>query len=181
MWNVETVVLSYVIAVTGSFCTIQVMEQWRLQESRRHKRKLLALAAIALGGCGIWAMHFTGMQALEIHLKDGTRVDVDFHVGLTIVSFVLAILGVLIGLKVASRDPFFLELEDSRRKAMVASQLNKLSITEMLNRSAVQRKIKFAALFSRPWRILIGGVWAALGVLGMHYLGMMAQRADIAM
>jgi NO-binding membrane sensor protein with MHYT domain len=34
------------------------------------------------------------------------------------------------------------------------------------------------ALFSRPWFILLGGAFAALGVLGMHYLGMMAQRMN---
>lgn len=34
------------------------------------------------------------------------------------------------------------------------------------------------ALFSRLWRIMIGGAFAALGVLGMHYLGMLAQRMN---
>lgn len=53
-----------------------------------------------------------------------------------------------------------------------------MTMDQMLKKGAVGRKLKFVALFSRLWRIAIGGLFAALGVLGMHYLGMMAQRTN---
>lgn len=56
--------------------------------------------------------------------------------------------------------------------------LKDLSMDAVMRRSQVGRKIKLIALFSRLWRIMTGGVFAALGVLGMHYLGMLAQRTN---
>ena len=47
-----------------------------------------------------------------------------------------------------------------------------------LKKDAISRRIKFIALFSRLWFIMIGGLFAAIGVLGMHYLGMQAQRTN---
>lgn len=83
------------------------------------KLLMLMFAAVTLGGCGIWCTHFTGMTALELTLEDGTILVVDFEVGLTIVSFIFPVVGVFIGLTIASRDPFFLEIEQDRRKDML--------------------------------------------------------------
>lgn len=51
-------------------------------------------------------------------------------------------------------------------------------MVQLLKKGEVEKKIKSVALFSRLWRIAIGGFFAALGVLGMHYLGMMAERSN---
>ncbi|KAF1323903.1 hypothetical protein FI667_g10161, partial [Globisporangium splendens] len=131
------------------------MEQWRRLQNPKHKAMVLILAAITLGGCGIWCTHFTGMTAIKLTLDDGTILVVDFELGLTVLSLIFPVAGVLLGLMIASKDPFFLEIEQSRRKDML-----------------------IMALFSRLWRIGIGGAFAALGVLGMHYLGMLAQRMN---
>lgn len=66
-------------------------------------------------------MHFTGMNALELDLNDGTRLQIDFELGLTVLSFTFATMGVLVGLKIASSDPFFLEIQAERRKLMLVS------------------------------------------------------------
>jgi NO-binding membrane sensor protein with MHYT domain len=49
-------------------------------------------------------------------------------------------------------------------------------MSDVVNRQKVAKRIKIIALFSRLPRIAGGGLFAALGVLVMHYLGMMAQR-----
>jgi NO-binding membrane sensor protein with MHYT domain len=49
---------------------------------------------------------------------------------------------------------------------------------DVVNKKVVARSIKYTVLFGRLWRILGGGFFAALGVLGMHYLGMLAQRTN---
>lgn len=95
------------------------MENWRRIDDVQHKRIMLVLSAFALGGCGIWCTHFTGMTALELELEDGSTLEMNFELGLTILSFVFAVLGVLVGLKIASMDPYFLEMEAARRKDML--------------------------------------------------------------
>ncbi|KAJ0392306.1 hypothetical protein P43SY_006502 [Pythium insidiosum] len=188
-WEAGAIALSYLISVTGSYCTIQLMEQWRMVESRKAKRILLVLSALALGGCGIWCVHFTGMTALEIRLEDNTLLEVNFEPGWTIASFFFAVGGVYAGLFIASKDPFFLEVQQARRKELLqarrkellAQGLKNMAMDQVVKRDAVGRKLKFTALFSRLWRILFGGVFTALGVLGMHYFGMTAQRSNAKM
>lgn len=144
-WRPATVLLSYVIATTGSYCSmshrvcvcrlglpkltlsavsvaIQLMEHWRMQEDARSKHVLLALSSIALGGCGIWCTHFTGMSALHLVMEDGTILAVDFELGLTLLSFLLPTFGVWVGLRIASTDPFFLEMQATRRREMMVAR-----------------------------------------------------------
>lgn len=90
-----------------------------MQEKKRSKLFYLFLASVALGGCGIWSMHFTGMNALQLHLSNGVLLEINFELGLTILSFIFAIGGVFTGLKIASTDPFFLEMEQARRKEIL--------------------------------------------------------------
>ncbi|KAF4045430.1 Bacterial signaling protein N terminal repeat domain-containing protein [Phytophthora infestans] len=175
-WLVSKIFLSYLIAITGSFCTIQLMEKWRSAIDTRDKLILMLLSSIALGGCGIWCMHFTGMNALELTRDDGSVLTVDFEAGLTILSFICAVGGVFVGLKIASADPFFLELEQEKRKNILVKDLASTAMADVVNKQKVAKRIKFIALFSRLPRIAGGGLFAALGVLVMHYLGMMAQR-----
>lgn len=51
-------------------------------------------------------------------------------------------------------------------------------MSDVVNKQKVVKRIKLIALFSRLPRIAGGGLFAALGVLAMHYLGMMAQRTQ---
>jgi NO-binding membrane sensor protein with MHYT domain len=97
------------------------MEQWRSQENKWRKLLLMWLSAIALGGCGIWCMHFTGMNAVEMALDDGTILEVNFEGITTLISLIAPIVGVFLGLRIASTDPFFLEVEASRRKDLLVS------------------------------------------------------------
>jgi NO-binding membrane sensor protein with MHYT domain len=95
------------------------MEQWRRVEEVQTKRLLLLLSSIALGGCGIWCMHFTGMTAIELRLEDGSTLEIDYELGYTALSLAFAIAGVLIGIKIASSDPYFVEMQAERRKEML--------------------------------------------------------------
>ncbi|KUF91220.1 hypothetical protein AM588_10002981 [Phytophthora nicotianae] len=141
-WSWSMILLSYLISTTGSYCTIQLMENWRRVDGVVHKRVMLSLSALALGGCGIWCTHFTGMTALKLEFEDGTSLEMDFELGLTILSFIFAVLGVLIGLKIASMDPYFLEMEAARRKEMLAANLKNMKMSAVVNRNAVTRRIK---------------------------------------
>ena len=64
-YNVLLVVLSYLISVFGSFTALQLAI--RIPNAKSDERsKWIAGAAVALGGCGIWTMHFIGMLAFSI-------------------------------------------------------------------------------------------------------------------
>lgn len=103
------------------------MEHWRLQEDAKSKHILLVLSSITLGGCAIWCTHFTGMSALSLVLDDGTILAVNFELGLTLLSFLLPTFGVWVGLRIASTDPFFLEMQATRRRDMMVTQPKRLA------------------------------------------------------
>lgn len=140
-WSVEVILLSYIVSVTGSYCTIMVMEQWRLTGGRRRRLMLLCLASIALGGCGIWSMHFTGMNALHLQVDNGKTLEMHFEGNLTILSLILPIFGVFFGLLVVSKDPLFLEIEAKQRRAIVQEKLQHVKMTSFVQRR-LGRKIK---------------------------------------
>jgi PAS domain S-box-containing protein len=88
------VVLSILIAVAASYTALDLAG--RVPKSSGHVRNgWLAAAALVLGG-GIWAMHFIGMLALHL------RVPVSYDIGLTVLSFLLAVVATGIALYAAS-------------------------------------------------------------------------------
>jgi NO-binding membrane sensor protein with MHYT domain len=95
------------------------MSEWRKLTEGKEKVGAMVVASISLGGCGIWGMHFTGMGALKILNLNGTEIVMSFDGGMTLFSMVLPVAGVYLGLYIASRDPFFLELEHTKRQQMI--------------------------------------------------------------
>ncbi len=64
------VIFSYCIAVLGSFIALTAARRIRQDGGRLSGLNLLAAGA-ALGGIGVWAMHFTGMLALRLGMGSG--------------------------------------------------------------------------------------------------------------
>ncbi|WP_018351098.1 MHYT domain-containing protein [Longispora albida] len=122
-------VVSYVIAAFG--CAIGLICTARAREARAgaHREKWLVLGALAIGGTGIWPMHFIAMLGFDV---PGSIVRYD--VSLTTASALIAVLAVGIGLFIVGHGQ--------------ASLL----------------------------RIMLGGIFAGLGVAAMHYTGMAAMR-----
>ncbi|WP_234359295.1 MULTISPECIES: MHYT domain-containing protein [unclassified Plantactinospora] len=125
-----TPTLSYGLSVLGSF--LGLLCAVRVREARTTGRRVwwLLLAAWAIGGTGIWTMHFTAMLGFSV-----TGTPIRYDVAVTVASALVAVLTVGIGLVVAV----------------------------------------FAGRVSWP-RILLGGLFAGLGVASMHYLGMSAMQ-----
>lgn len=96
-YNLELLVLSFVVSVFGSFTALQLAI--RIPMANRRALGFWVLAAgIALGGGGIWSMHFIGMLAMK------TPFELQFDLAPTLLSFVIAVTFVSIGLVVAGRD-----------------------------------------------------------------------------
>jgi NO-binding membrane sensor protein with MHYT domain len=85
-FSVYYIFLSYVSAVLGSYVSMTLVDEVRLSETKKQFYFWLTCAAVAIGGAGIWTMHFIGMQSLSIE----GRV-VAYDITLTLASIVISI------------------------------------------------------------------------------------------
>jgi NO-binding membrane sensor protein with MHYT domain len=75
-WNGLFVFLSFIVAVFGSWCSLVMIEQAVFSTWIKKKPvSWIALGGLALGGCGIWTMHFVGMSALNLGIPFSFRID----------------------------------------------------------------------------------------------------------
>lgn len=126
-----TPALAYGVSVLGSLLGLVCTGRARGANTRAKRAGWLALAAVSIGGTGIWLMHFLAMIGFTI---DGTEIR--FDIGETVLSAVLAIVVVGVGLAILGTGR------------------------------------------PRVHRVLLGGLFAGLGVAAMHYTGMAAMRVD---
>jgi NO-binding membrane sensor protein with MHYT domain len=84
--------LGYVMSCLGAFLGLRCVTRARVHEGRS-KARWLILAAVAIGACGIWVMHFVAMLGFTI---PGQAIT--YNVPVTIASMLLAIAVVGAGL-----------------------------------------------------------------------------------
>ena len=92
----STPLLSYATSFTGCLLGLQCAARGR--HSRTHRWSWLGAAAVAIGGTGVWVMHFVAMLGFSIQ---GTSIRYD--IPLTVASAVVAIVTVGIGLSLMAR------------------------------------------------------------------------------
>jgi NO-binding membrane sensor protein with MHYT domain len=130
-YGVLTPGVAYVLAVLGSLLGLICTARARGARTVAQRNWFLVLAAFAIGGTGIWSMHFMAMLGFTV-----PGAPIRYDVPLTAASALLAVVVVGIGLFIAG--------------------LGKRSLP----------------------RIVLGGVFAGVGVAIMHYTGMWAMRMD---
>lgn len=128
--------------------------------------------ACAVGGIGIWAMHMVSMAATKLYYKD-VRVEINFHLGLTILSLFAVVGCCLIGMYIASNDILF-----AKNKAKIVEESIKHKSSEALRKMGrvTSLDILLIILSHSLYRIVIGGFIAAAGICIMHYIGMEAMQ-----
>ena len=90
--------LSFAIAFVGSFVALSSARRIVGAGGRLNHFDLLA-ATLALGGIGVWTMHFVGMAALRLDLRVG------YSMAETVLSLVVVCLATGFGLTHVARDP----------------------------------------------------------------------------
>jgi NO-binding membrane sensor protein with MHYT domain len=93
-WVTPTV--SYVLSVLGSLLGLVCAVRLRKAPTSGGRIWWLSLAAVAIGGTGIWTMHFVAMLGFDV-----VGSPIRYDVGLTAASAVIAVVAVGIGLSVA--------------------------------------------------------------------------------
>ncbi|EFF74243.1 MHYT domain-containing protein [Achromobacter piechaudii] len=84
-FNSGLVALSFLTAVLGSYVALLAAASIRTEtEDGDIRLGYIIIGAVAMGGVGIWSMHFIGMQAQNLPF------DVGYQVGLTALSFIVA-------------------------------------------------------------------------------------------
>jgi NO-binding membrane sensor protein with MHYT domain len=126
-----TPTLSYALSVLGSLLGLVCATRVRDARTAGRRAWWLIMAAWAIGGCGIWAMHFMAMLGFSV-----TGTAIRYDTSITAASALIAI--VVVGI------------------ALLLVGLGRPS----------------------PVKVLVGGLFAGLGVAAMHYTGMAAMRMD---
>lgn len=97
-YQAQYVALSYVISVVGSLVALHAADRIRRRDgsiSAGHS----AAAGLALGGIGVWSMHFIGMVALKLEAASS------YSLWETLVSLVAAVAGSALALAYVARAP----------------------------------------------------------------------------
>lgn len=185
--------LAYVVSVTGSVVGLACTRCSAAETNGRARLRWLAMASIAIGGVGIWLMHFIAMLGFAI--PSGV---VRYHLGWTVASAILAIVAVFIGLITIGRSVNILRLIAGgvitgsavalmHYTGMWAMQIQG-SISYDRTLVAVSIVIAVVAATAALWFTLVlespalrfaGGLVMGLAVTGMHYTGMAAIRVSM--
>lgn len=97
-YDMKYVVLSFAIACFGSFVALSSARRIVGLDKRVNRFELL-LATLALGGIGVWTMHFIGMVALKIDLRVG------YSLGETLISLLVVCLATGFSLAYVAKAP----------------------------------------------------------------------------
>jgi len=93
--------VSLVVAVFASFSALSLADRFlNLPEGSKKWSNPWLINSSAILGSGIWSMHFIAMLAFKLH----TSVAHSYHLNLTLLSLLAAILGAYLGFLVLSRD-----------------------------------------------------------------------------
>jgi NO-binding membrane sensor protein with MHYT domain len=187
-YSLGLVSISYVMSVIGSLMALITVRS-ALQRSSGNINGLLALAALCLGGVGIWSMHFIGMLALEMN-----DMPMNFNWGLTAISFIVGVIGVYVGLFVMSRGEMkivklilagFLvgsAVVAMHYTGMLAMQMQAdvqwdwtvIAISAVIAVVASIVALWLAINVKQMWHIIVSALVMGVAVCGMHYTGMEA-------
>ncbi|MGV9677313.1 MHYT domain-containing protein [Nocardia sp. NPDC003482] len=182
--------ISYVMSFTGCLLGLQCAARGRVSPTGRSA--WLASAAVAIGGTGIWVMHFVAMLGFSIQ-----NAPIRYDVVLTTLSAVVAIVVVWIGLRVVARPRPSLAamLAGGVITGLGVAAMHYMGMAAMKSTAsvsydpvlvAVSVLIAVVAATAALWFTLrIDGILAtllaasvmAVAVSGMHYTGMASMHA----
>jgi NO-binding membrane sensor protein with MHYT domain len=185
---------AYITSVVGSTVGLACTLQARNASGRAHTRWLV-LAAVSIGGVGIWLMHFIAMLGFST-----PGMPVRYDIARTVLSAVLSISAVFVGLMVFGVRSGF-----SRWRLLLGGLITGLAVNLMhyTGMWAVQIKgsigydtglvilsiviavvaataaLLFTVIVDRLALRVVAGLIMGVAVTGMHYTGMAAVRVTM--
>lgn len=174
-YDYRLVVLSIAMAIAAAYAAIDMVGRIRAAE-RWHGYYWLTAGTLAMG-TGIWSMHFIGMLAFKLPIAMG------YDIGLTALSWGMAVVGCGIGLRLASRS------ELTPRTLMAGGSFMAAAILGMHYTGMYAMQIQPGIVYDPAWVIgsiivafvaSCAGVWMAFSVRETHRLGTIATKTGAA-
>lgn len=188
-YNLLLVLVSYVIAVFGSYVGLNLAIRVPAAKPGKDLYFWVALSSIAIGGA-IWSMHYIGMMAVDM------KMPVSYDLTLTIVSMLLAVVFVAIGIFMVGRGT------PSIAKLLGGGVIAGLGVAAMHYTGMASMEMEAAMSYNTPLLIAsiviaivaaTAALWLAfnlrgglqrfgsafimgIAVCGMHYTGMFAME-----
>lgn len=189
-YDTSLVVLSFVVALIGSYIALSASQKLRGNQGRAYNYHLM-IAGIALGGIGVWAMHFIGMLAMRMPLG------MSYSMIETVVSLVAAVAATAWGLSIVARNPqswrhllaaggmlgtgvgvmHYLGMYGMRFGGFFQWDMALVALSIVIAWVAATAALWLAFNTPSQWMRVVAAVVMAAAVCSMHYTGMLA--ADI--
>ncbi|WP_352244458.1 MHYT domain-containing protein [Actinoplanes sp. NBRC 103695] len=190
-----TPTVSYVLSVLGSLLGLTCAVRFRTANSRGARNFWLILAAVAIGGTGIWTMHFVAMLGFDV-----VGSPIRYDVGLTAASALLAVVAVGIGLAIALNGTAAQQLRiigggvlaglgvaGMHYTGMAAMRLDgtidysatRVGMSVGIAVVAAAVALWLAVTVRKPLAILAAALIMGVAVNGMHFTGMSAMSVRL--
>jgi NO-binding membrane sensor protein with MHYT domain len=190
-------VLAYLTSAVGCALGLACTVQARYATTERSRWSWLALAAVSIGGVGIWVMHFIAMLGFET-----PGMPVRYDIPRTILSAVLSIAAVFLGLLVVGVNARFtwwrlllgglitgLAVNLMHYTGMWALQIKGsfgyngaiVALSIVIAIIAATTALWFAVALDNLLPRLVAGLVMGAAVTGMHYTGMAAVQMTMDM
>jgi NO-binding membrane sensor protein with MHYT domain len=188
-WVTPTV--SYILSVLGSLLGLTCAVRFRAAPSTAWRLWWLGLAAIAIGGTGIWTMHFVAMLGFSV-VGDPIRYNVSLTAASAIIAiaavatgFAVALLGnsargvriviggVLAGLGVAAMH--YTGMAAMRLDGDISYGTGRVLLSIAIAVVAATVALWLALAVKRPAAIIGAALIMGVAVNGMHFTGMSAM------
>ncbi|MFI0368553.1 MHYT domain-containing protein [Actinomadura sp. 1N219] len=192
-YGLLTPVLAYALSVTGSLLGLLCTARAR-GSAGRSRGAWLILAALAIGGTGIWVMHFIAMLGFNVQ-----GAEIRYDVPLTMLSCAIAVVmvaiglfivgfgvagrgsivtgGVITGVGVASMHYMGMAAMNMSGHVGYRSDLVALSVAIAVVAASVA--LWFALSIRGGWTTAGAALIMGVAVTGMHYTGMAAMHVTV--
>ena len=192
-YGLLTPVAAYIMSFIGSLLGLMCTARARAS-SGRSRASWLGLAALAIGGTGIWVMHFIAMLGFSV-----PHAEIRYDVPLTLLSCLVAIVvvaiglfivgftgpgtasiilgGVLTGAGVASMH--YMGMAAMNMSADLGYQPALVALSVVIALVAATAALWFALTVRGMWATAGAALIMGVAVTGMHYTGMSAMRVHL--
>ncbi|WP_137919866.1 MHYT domain-containing protein [Hydrogenophaga sp. 2FB] len=189
-YDMVLVVASYVISVLGSFAAL-AHTKYLYRADGTVNRSMAAGAAVALGGVGIWSMHFVGMMGYRLPLPvvyDGFWTLLSLLAAIVIAGIALILAGgggrfskpgwlagsLLAGVGVCVMHYMGMYAMNLRADMSLDLQVVMISFAIAVTASAAALWLAFHV--RKVWHRVLASLIMGLAVCAMHYTGMRAAE-----
>ncbi|GAA5197632.1 MHYT domain-containing protein [Rugosimonospora acidiphila] len=189
-----TLILAYAFSYLG--CLVGLIATARARRSSKGSRgRWLVMGAFAIGGTGIWVMHFMAIIGVQV-----PGSEIRFDVSITAASFLLAVLAVGVGLFIVGYGDrpgavrviaagaltgtsvagmHYTGVAGMRMDATVHYNVVRVVLSVVIAVVAATVALWFTVTLSRARWIAVAAAIMGVAVTGMHYTGMSAMQVHL--